>query len=293
MLSIKNLSHTYANGVQALNQVSLDISKGMFGLLGPNGAGKSSLMRTIATLQQPTQGQLRFGDVDVLSRPDALRRVLGYLPQDFCVYPRGSAYDLLDHIAVLKGLTHGRERKKVVNHLLAETNLYDVRHKRLATFSGGMRRRFGIAQALLGSPQLIIVDEPTAGLDPEERIRFHNLLAEIGEDIVVILSTHMIDDVTDLCSRMAVLTEGRVLLQGEPNGLIQNLKGKVWTRHIEKAQLSAYQRDHHLISSHLAGGRTQIRVLATNNTGSGFLPTEAQLADVYFSALKGMTSPGD
>lgn len=287
MLTIENLAHTYPNGVQALKQVDLKIGKGMFGLLGPNGAGKSSLMRTIATLQLPTRGSVRFGQTDVLQEPDALRRVLGYLPQDFGVYPRGSALEILNHIATLKGLSNRKERKRVVEHLLAETNLYQVRHKRLATFSGGMRQRFGIAQALIGEPKLIIVDEPTAGLDPEERNRFHNLLAEIGEDIVVILSTHIIEDVADLCSDMAILAEGRILVQGAPTHLMHNLKGKIWKKCIEKAELFAHKRDHHLISSHLSGGKPQIRVLSATHPGAGFEEAEANLSDVYFSAMKG------
>ena len=287
MLSIKNLSHTYPNGVRALDQIDLEIGKGMFGLLGPNGAGKSSLIRTLATLQKPTRGAVCFGDIDVLEQPDALRRNLGYLPQDFGVYPRGSAFEILDHLATLKGLTNAAERKQVVEHLLAETNLYEARNKRPATYSGGMLRRFGIAQALIGEPKLIIVDEPTAGLDPEERNRFNNLLAEIGEDIVVILSTHIIDDVTELCSDMAILAEGRLLMHGAPNDLIQKLAGRIWTKCIDKAQLPAYERDFHLISAHLAGGRTRIRVISASNPGQDFEPVAATLADVYFSAIKG------
>ncbi len=292
MLSIRNLTHTYPNRVRALKHVDLEIGKGMFGLLGPNGAGKSSLIRTIATLQQPTAGEVRFGDIDVISQPQALRRVLGYLPQDFGVYPRGSAYEIMDHLAVLKGLRNARERKRVVEHLLAETNLYNVRHKRLATFSGGMRQRFGIAQALIGEPKLIIVDEPTAGLDPAERNRFHNLLAEIGEDLVVVLSTHIIDDVADLCSHMAILAEGRLLLRGKPSDLIQKLEGRVWTKTIAKSRLPAYERDHQLISSHLSGGRTKARVLAASDPGQGFQAAKANLSDVYFSAMKGARLTG-
>ena len=228
MLSIQNLTHTYPNGVQALKNVSMEIPKGMFGLLGPNGAGKSSLMRMIATLQEPTSGSIRFSGINVLTEPDEIRRNLGYLPQDFGVYPRGSAYDLLDHLAVLKGITSGKERKQVVEGLLAQTNLFEMRKKRVATFSGGMRQRFGIAQALIGKPQLIIVDEPTAGLDPEERNRFHNLLSEIGEDIVVILSTHIVDDVADLCPNMAVMDEGEIVSMGTPAALIAGLDNPIW-----------------------------------------------------------------
>lgn len=285
MLSIRNLTHTYPNGVQALKNVNLDIPKGMFGLLGPNGAGKSSLMRTIATLQRPTSGSIRFGEMDVLSKPDAVRRRLGYLPQDFGVYPRGSAYELLDHLALLKGITNGRERKRVVDGLLLATNLFENRKKRLATFSGGMLRRFGIAQALIGDPQLMIVDEPTAGLDPEERNRFHNLLSEIGEDTVVILSTHIVDDIADLCPYMAVMAEGRIVLQGTPSDLKNELEGRIWKKRIDKSELDACKANHHVISNHLSAGKTVVRVNAPSNPGSGFEPAQANLADVYFSAI--------
>ncbi|PKG84024.1 multidrug ABC transporter ATP-binding protein [Colwellia sp. 75C3] len=284
MLSIKDLTHTYANGVKALNNVNLTIPKGMFGLLGPNGAGKSSLMRTLATLQQPTSGHITFGDDDVLSAPDKLRRKLGYLPQDFGVYPRGSAYELLDHLAVLKGITNKKERKTAVEALLVQTNLFDVRKKNVATFSGGMRQRFGIAQALLGKPQLIIVDEPTAGLDPEERNRFHNLLADIGEDIVVILSTHIVEDVADLCPNMAVLANGKIVSQGTPKKLIEQLKGRIWKKTIDKTELAQYQQNYNVISNHLCAGKVEIRVeLATKP--SGFDEAIANLEDVYFLAI--------
>jgi ABC-2 type transport system ATP-binding protein len=285
MLSIKNLTHTYPNGVQALKNVSLEIPKGMFGLLGPNGAGKSSLMRTLATLQQPTAGTVRFGDVDVLAEPDAIRRRLGYLPQDFGVYPRGSAYDLLDHLAVLKGITNGKERKKVVKGLLVQTNLFEVRKKRLATFSGGMRQRFGIAQALIGQPQLIIVDEPTAGLDPEERYRFHNLLSEIGEDVVVILSTHIVDDVSDLCPNMAVMAGGRIVSQGTPAALVAELVDRIWKKAIHKAELAAVKARHNVISHHLSAGQMIIRVEHGSCPGDGFEPAIANVEDVYFVAI--------
>lgn len=290
MLTIRNLSHTYPNGTHALKEIDLTIGKGMFGLLGPNGAGKSSLMRTIATLQQPTHGQVTFDGIDVTEDPQALRRVLGYLPQDFGVYPRGSAYSLLDHLAVLKGLTDARKRKLTVEHLLAETNLYAVRHKRVATFSGGMRQRFGIAQALLGDPKLIIVDEPTAGLDPAERNRFHNLLAEIGEHMVVLLSTHIIDDVTDLCSTMAILADGRIQRAGTPSELIGKMKGQVWSKTVTKAERPAHERGRHVISAQLSGGKTRLRVLSGTDPGDGFEPTEANLSDVYFSTLKSAES---
>ncbi|MFM7786159.1 MAG: ABC transporter ATP-binding protein, partial [Gammaproteobacteria bacterium] len=240
MLTIRQLGHTYANGTRALSSVDLDIPTGMFGLLGPNGAGKSTLMRSIATLQTPTAGSIRFGEIDVLREPEKLRAELGYLPQDFGVYPRVSARVLLDHIAVLKGIAGRGERRDSVDTLLAQVNLWDVRDKAVAGFSGGMRQRFGIAQALIGQPQLIIVDEPTAGLDPEERNRFNNLLAEIGENVVVILSTHIVDDVSDLCPRMAVINEGRVLLTGSPQELTAGLQGRVWRRGIEPRDLEAY-----------------------------------------------------
>ena len=293
MLSIKNLTHTYPNGVEALKNVNLDIPKGMFGLLGPNGAGKSSLMRTIATLQQPTEGSISFGDIDVLNDADAVRRVLGYLPQDFGVYPRGSAYDLLDHLAVLKGITNSKERKQVVEGLLVQTNLFDVRKKKLATFSGGMRQRFGIAQALIGDPQLIIVDEPTAGLDPEERNRFHNLLSEIGEDVVVILSTHIVDDVSDLCPNMAILAAGQIVSQGTPAGLTGELDGRIWKKIIEKTELDAHKAAHNVISNHLTVGKVSVRVNASTNPGAGFEEARPTLEDVYFSAISESRKIGD
>src|SRR5512133_3992958 len=241
MLEIANLSHTYANGTVALDDVSLSIPRGMYGLLGPNGAGKSTLMRTVATLQEPTSGSIKFGDIDVLANPDALRRTLGYLPQDFGVYPRVTAVDMLDHLAVLKGYANRKERRETVDALLQQVNLWDVRRKALAGYSGGMRQRFGIAQALLGQPQLVIVDEPTAGLDPEERNRFLNLLAEIGENVVVILSTHIVEDVSDLCPRMAVLSGGQVLMSTEPQAAITALKGRIWQKTLAKGELAAYQ----------------------------------------------------
>lgn len=285
MLSIKNLSHQYPNHVHALKGVNLEIPKGMFGLLGPNGAGKSSLMRTIATLQQPTSGRIHFGDIDVLKHPDAVRRVLGYLPQDFGVYPRGSAFDLLNHLAVLKGITNRKERKELVDSLLVQTNLFEVRKKRLSTFSGGMRQRFGIAQALIGQPQLIIVDEPTAGLDPEERNRFHNLLSEIGEDIVVILSTHIVDDVSDLCPNMAVLATGRIVAQGTPGDLVANLDGQIWKKAIDKSDLDTNKSTHNVISNHLSAGKMFIRIHDTVCPGVGFEQAPPSLEDVYFSAV--------
>jgi len=285
MLSIHHLTHVYPNGVRALDDVSLEIPAGMFGLLGPNGAGKSSLMRCLATLQVPTSGQLQFGEIDILAQPEALRSTLGYLPQDFGVYPRVSAEDMLSHLAVLKGVAGRGERRDTVDSLLRQVNLWDVRKKAIAGFSGGMRQRFGIAQALIGNPKLIIVDEPTAGLDPEERNRFNNLLAEIGETVVVILSTHIVDDVTDLCPRMAILVGGRIVEGGTPQGLIGALEGRVWQAEIDKRDLDAAKARHQVIATRLAGGRTAIRVLADVPPGIGFTPAVANLEDVYFSTL--------
>ena len=284
MLEIANLSHTYANGTVALNDVSLSIPRGMFGLLGPNGAGKSTLMRTVATLQAPTAGTITFNDIDVLAEPERLRRTLGYLPQDFGVYPRVSAYAMLDQMAILKGITSKGERKSVVETLLSQTNLWAVRDKAIAGFSGGMRQRFGIAQALIGNPELIIVDEPTAGLDPEERNRFLNLLAAIGDNVVVILSTHIVDDVADLCPRMAVLAGGRLQLEGKPADLIASTRGKVWKKAISHAELEQYQASHEIISTRLFAGETIIHTLSDTRP-DGFDPVEGGLEDVYFSTL--------
>jgi ABC-2 type transport system ATP-binding protein len=285
MLSIKNLTHIYANGTRALDSVDLEVSTGMFGLLGPNGAGKSTLMRSIATLQTPSSGSIWFDGVDVIAEPEKLRRTLGYLPQDFGVYPRVSAYDMLDHMAVLKGVASARDRKETVEALLQQVNLWEVRKKAVAGYSGGMRQRFGIAQALIGRPNLIIVDEPTAGLDPEERNRFLNLLAEIGENVVVILSTHIVEDVSDLCPRMAVLADGKILLQGAPSDLMAGLKGRIWKKVIDKAELDAQRAAHQVISTRLAAGRTVIHVLADTRPADGFEPVEGGLEDVYFSTL--------
>ena len=285
MLSIKNLVHVYGNGTRALDDVSLEIPTGMYGLLGPNGAGKSTLMRSIATLQTPTSGSIRFDDIDVIAEPEKLRRTLGYLPQDFGVYPRVSAYDMLDHMAVLKGVSDSKDRKETVEALLNQTNLWAVRRKALAGFSGGMRQRFGIAQALIGDPSLIIVDEPTAGLDPEERNRFLNLLAEIGENVVVILSTHIVEDVSDLCPAMAIICDGRIVSQGAPTALVDGLKGRIWKKTIEKAELPACRERHQVISTRLFAGRTLIHVLADSDPGNGFEPVEGGLEDLYFSTL--------
>jgi len=284
MLEIANLSHTYANGTVALDDVSLSIPRGMFGLLGPNGAGKSTLMRTVATLQQPTAGTIKFGDIDVLADPEALRRTLGYLPQDFGVYPRVSAYSMLDQLAVMKGITGKSDRKAVVETLLEQTNLWAVRNKSIAGFSGGMRQRFGIAQALIGNPELIIVDEPTAGLDPEERNRFLNLLAAIGDNVVVILSTHIVDDVSDLCPRMAVLANGRVQLEGKPSDLVAATRGKIWRKVISHQELDDYQERFEVISTRLVAGSSVIHVLSDQQP-QGFDPVEGGLEDVYFSTL--------
>jgi len=285
-LTINNLSKTYPNGIRALDDVTLDIPTGMFGLLGPNGAGKSTLMRTLATLQEADSGSARLGDLDVLRQKDDVRRLLGYLPQEFGVYPRIAADTMLTHFAVLKGITNRSECRDVVDALLKRVNLWDVRKQKLGTFSGGMRQRFGIAQALLGNPKLIIVDEPTAGLDPGERVRFHNLLAEIGENMIVILSTHIVDDVSDLCSRMAIISHGRVLMTGEPAEAISAVEGKVWRKAVAKGDLEAVQRDYPVISTRLVGGRTVVHIFRDGDPGAGFEPVSGSLEDVYFSTLR-------
>jgi ABC-2 type transport system ATP-binding protein len=290
MLIIENLTHVYPNGTKALDDVNIVIPRGMYGLLGPNGAGKSTLMRIISTLQSPTSGSVRFDDIDVLKTPELLRRTLGYLPQDFGVYPRVSAYDMLDHLAILKGLSNGRERKETVEGLLNQVNLWNVRKKALAGFSGGMRQRFGIAQALIGDPCLIIVDEPTAGLDPEERNRFLNLLAEIGENVVVILSTHIVEDVADLCPAMAIICDGRIVRQGAPMELLKGLHGRIWRKTIDKGELDAYRARYNVISTRLFSGRTVIHVLADADPREGFEPIESSLEDVYFSTLSATRS---
>lgn len=285
MLIIEALSHTYPGGVNALDDVSLTIGPGMFGLLGPNGAGKSTLMRIIATLQTPSAGFVRFDGIDVLKDPQALRRTLGYLPQDFGVYPRVSAEAMLDHLAVLKGYAERGERRDVVESLLRQVNLWDQRKRALAGYSGGMRQRFGIAQALIGNPRLIIVDEPTAGLDPEERNRFLNLLAEIGEQVVVLLSTHIVADVTDLCPAMAIINQGHIVGKGAPNDLIAGLAGRIWVKRVARAELEALKQHHQVISSRLVAGQTMVHVLANSNPGDGFEATPGGLEDVYFSTL--------
>jgi len=285
MLTIRNLTHVYGNGTKALDDVSLIVPKGMFGLLGPNGAGKSTLMRSIATLQTPTSGSIRFGDLDVIAEPEQLRRVLGYLPQDFGVYPRVSCYDMLNHMAVLKGIASARERKETVESLLNQTNLWSVRKKALAGFSGGMRQRFGIAQALIGNPELIIVDEPTAGLDPEERNRFLNLLAEIGENVVIILSTHIVEDVSDLCPRMAVLAGGKIQLEGAPVELMESLNGRVWRKVIDKEALDDHRARYNVISTRLFAGQTVIHILSDSTPDDGFEPAPGGLEDVYMASV--------
>src|SRR5215813_7719965 len=285
MLSIAGLSHSYDGRIRALDDVTLDISRGMFGLLGPNGAGKSTLMRCVATLQVPSAGAIRFDDIDVLAEPERLRAVLGYLPQDFGVYPRVSAYDMLDHLAVLKGIAGRGERRDTVEALLQQANLWEVRKKAIAGFSGGMRQRFGIAQALIGHPKLIIVDEPTAGLDPEERNRFNNLLSEVGENRVVILSTHIVDDVTDLCSRVGLMVGGRIVANDTPAALIESFTGKVWARTIDKAELPQYRERYRLIATRLRAGRTEIQVLADAAPDAAFEPVTSDLEDVYFATL--------
>jgi ABC-type multidrug transport system ATPase subunit len=286
-LRIENLSKRYPNGTQALQSISLTIPLGMFGLLGPNGAGKSTLMRTLATLQEADSGRVIMGDLDVLRQKDAVRRMLGYLPQEFGLYPKVSAEDLLAHLATLKGMTSAKERQEVVRALLHQTNLYEYRRKPLGTFSGGMKQRFGIAQALLGNPRLIIVDEPTAGLDPEERVRFHNLLSAIGENIIVILSTHIVSDVSDLCQSMAIIHEGQVRVAGNPAQLVEELEGKVWQRSIAHAELAIYRERFQLISMRLFAGRTRVHVLSEQQPEAGFEPAVPDLEDLYFATTRG------
>ncbi|MGB3465367.1 MAG: ABC transporter ATP-binding protein [Cyclobacteriaceae bacterium] len=284
-LQIKNLSKTYSNGVQALRNVSLDIPNGMFGLLGPNGAGKSSLMRTLATLQQADTGTVMLDEIDVLNDKEKVRQVLGYLPQEFGVYPKVSSYAMLDHIASLKGVADKGERRDLVESLLNKTNLWKVRNKSLGTYSGGMKQRFGIAQALIGSPRLIIVDEPTAGLDPAERVRFHNLLSEIGENTVVILSTHIVEDISNLCSNMAIICLGQVVAEGVPAELTSAVDGRIWRKSIEKNELETYQSDMQVISTHLKAGKTIIHVLSDEKPDAEFESIPANLEDVYFAEI--------
>ena len=286
-LRIEHLSKTYPNGTRALNDVSLEIPQGMFGLLGPNGAGKSTLMRILATLQEADSGTAQLDDIDVLTDKERVRRTLGYLPQEFGVYPKVTAEELLDHFGVLKGIVDPKQRREIVRALLEQTNLYEVRQQKLGSYSGGMRQRFGIAVALLGNPTLIIVDEPTAGLDPAERVRFLNLLSALGESAVVILSTHIVDDVSELCSHMAIIDRGEIRLTGEPQQVIGNLQGKIWRRLIGRTELASYQAEHAVISTRSLASGVMIRVLSDDTPGSGFTPAETNLEDVYFSALRG------
>jgi ABC-2 type transport system ATP-binding protein len=285
MLKIEHLSKTYPNGVRALDDVSLEIPTGMFGLLGPNGAGKSTLMRTLATLQEPDAGAIHLDEIDVRAHKDALRRRLGYLPQEFGVYPRTSALAMLDHLATLKGIAPRAERKALVERLLVQTNLWDVRRKSVDTFSGGMRQRFGIAQALIGDPALVIVDEPTAGLDPAERRRFHNLLTRIGEDVVVILSTHIVEDVSDLCTRMAIMGHGRILIEGEPAALIERLAGRLWRRMVAPAEVARLRTEMPIVSTRMSAGRVEIRVVSSEPP-EGMESATPSLEDVYFATLE-------
>jgi ABC-2 type transport system ATP-binding protein len=291
-LIITGLSKTYPNGVKALKNISLTIGNNMFGLLGPNGAGKSTLMRTIATLQEPDSGTIFLDGIDVLKDKNAVRRTLGYLPQEFGVYPKISAIDLLSHLAVMKGITGAGERKESVEALLQQTNLWDFRKKALGTYSGGMKQRFGIAQALLGKPRLIIVDEPTAGLDPAERNRFLNLLSSIGRDITVILSTHIVEDVRELCPRMAIIAAGELLLEGSPQQALEGLQGKIWSKIVvTDDELRSLESQHRVVSSHLLGGQHEIRVYADGSPGDGFRPVDAGLEDVYFLNLANTAQP--
>ncbi|HKK93174.1 MAG TPA: ABC transporter ATP-binding protein [Longimicrobiales bacterium] len=284
-LSVRNLSKTYPNGVQALKNVSLEIPPGMFGLLGPNGAGKSTFMRILATLQDADFGTATLGDLDVLTQKEEVRKVLGYLPQEFGVYPRTSAVHMLDHLALLKGVADRGERKDLVEALLHRVNLWDVRKKDLTGYSGGMKQRFGIAQALIGDPKLVIVDEPTAGLDPGERNRFYNLLAEIGEDRVVILSTHIVEDVRELCTRMAIIHRGEVRFAGSPDEAVAGLKGQVWEKQVEKDDVPRLEREHRIISSKLVAGRPVVHVLADDVPETGFEPAAVTLEDVFFTRI--------
>ena len=290
-LLLNNLSKTYANGVKALDNVNLKITNGMFGLLGANGAGKSSLMRTIAALQRPSEGSIVFNDIDIVKEPQAVRTVLGFLPQEFGVYPKISAQELLNHLAILKGIQNRKERKEQVENLLQQTNLYQHRKKAVYTFSGGMKQRFGIAQALLGNPKLIIVDEPTAGLDPEERNRFLNLLSEIGTHIIVILSTHIVEDVQELCKQMAILAKGQIIASGNPTDLVKTIAGKIWTKIIAKEKLPAYREQYQVISTHLVGGETLVKVYSDSQPTNDFKPITAGLEDYYFTQMHPYQSP--
>jgi ABC-2 type transport system ATP-binding protein len=284
-LKIKNLRKTYSNGVNALDNISLEIENGMFGLLGPNGAGKSTLMKTIVGLQQPDQGSIHFNDMDIVRDPIFIKKQLGYLPQDFGVYPNVSAYDLLNHLAILKGLNDKNSRKEQILALLEKTNLIVHKNKDVSTYSGGMRQRFGVAQALLGNPKIIIVDEPTAGLDPEERNRFNNLLSEIGENIIVILSTHLVEDVRNLCTKMAIIDKGKLLLCGNPEHFVDDINGKIWRKNIDKNELTDYQSKYKIISTQLQASKLIVKVFSNENPNNGFIRSSSDLEDVYFTTL--------
>ena len=284
-LKIENLTKVYPNGVKALDNVSIEITNGMFGLLGPNGAGKSSLMRTLATLQDADSGTAFLNDIDILNNPLELRKVLGYLPQEFGVYPKITAEQLLDHIAILKGITSVKERKELVGYLLQKVNLYEQRAKSVKGFSGGMKQRVGIAQALIGNPQLIIVDEPTAGLDPGERNRFHNLLADVGQDVIIILSTHIVDDVRELCSNMAIMNKGEIVYKGTPNNVLQELKGQVWQKSIARNDIEKYQKNYKVISDKMVAGKPLIHILSEFDPGNDFEKVEPNLEDVFFTKI--------
>lgn len=284
-LKINNLFKAYPNGVKALNDINLTINKGMFGLLGPNGAGKSTLMRTVAALQDPDSGTIHLGDIDVINQKDELRKVLGYLPQDFGFYPKVSALMLLEHFAVLKGITNKKERREIVDALLQQTNLFEVRKRNVSEYSGGMRQRFGIAQALLGNPKLVIVDEPTAGLDPAERNRFHNLLSEIGEQVIVILSTHIVDDVKSLCNQMVVMNKGAILMEGTPKETVAAVQGKIWSIAIEKEMFADYKNRYPVISHNISEGKMIVHVFSDDRPDEGFEQADATLEDVYFSSI--------
>ncbi|MES2521865.1 MAG: ABC transporter ATP-binding protein [Gemmatimonadota bacterium] len=286
-LAIRNVSKRYPNGVQALTNVSLTIPPGMYGLLGPNGAGKSTLMRILATLQEPDSGTVSLGDLDIVRQKDDVRRTLGYLPQEFGVYPKSNAADLLDHFALLKGIGARGDRKSVVEALLRQVNLWEVRKQKLGGYSGGMRQRFGVAVALLGNPKLMIVDEPTAGLDPAERVRFLNLLSELGENSVVLLSTHIVEDVSELCTRMAIIDRGEILLEAEPLRAVAELRGRIWRQVVSKDALPALEREHRVISTKLLAGRTVARVHGDTSPGPAFEAAEPDLEDVYFSTMTG------
>ena len=291
-LLIENVSKTYSNDVKALRNVSLEIGNGMFGLLGPNGAGKSTLMRTIAGLQESDTGRITVGDIDVSKEKHELRKILGYLPQEFGLYPKVNALELFDHLAIMKGISNKSDREKLTKSLLSQTNLWKYRNRKLGTFSGGMKQRFGIAQALIGDPKLIIVDEPTAGLDPTERNRFHNLLSEIGENVIVILSTHIVEDVSDLCRNMAIIKDGQVKVVGEPQALIKELTTQVWTGLVEKKDFKSIKKNHQVISSRLSMGKVQIRVLDDNEPIAGFFQTSPEIEDLYFATINELDLKG-